>query len=304
MHNDLKERLKDIKNAAVELDRPMRDRVTFRAGGKTDILVIPATEEALIQTVAALEEDKTPYIAIGACSNLLIRDGGYRGALIDLTRLNSIYAEGDRIAAGCGARLTAVTSFALSGSLRGLEFAGGIPGTVGGGVFMNAGAYGGEIKDVVSSARVLRGGEVIRLDNAALGFSYRSSAVMRDGGIVLDAVFSLTPGDEAEGRALVKEYNERRRAKQPVDMPSAGSTFKRVEGYFAAALIEQAGLKGVCVGGAQVSEKHSGFIVNRGGATAADIEQLMGLVQKRVFDMSGVTLPPEVRIIGEAADAV
>ncbi len=283
-------------------DFPMSRFVTFKAGGSADIFVMPESVSELKNAILSAKECGVDSICVGSGSNLLVRDGGYRGAVICVLEMNDISSDETLVTAECGARLSAVTSYALSKSLRGFEFAGGIPGTVGGGVYMNAGAYGGEIKDVIEYADVIdEAGNISRRSAGELGLSYRHSSVMDDGGIIVSAAIRLVKGDAEEGRAIVKDLNKRRRDKQPLDFPSAGSTFKRPEGYFAGALIDEAGLKGFSVGGAAVSEKNVGFVINTGGATAADIESLICAVKKRVFETSRVNLELEVRIIGEKA---
>lgn len=292
--------IKNFSDVKVTRNFPTKNFVTFRAGGNADVFVEPNTVEALTRTIQAAKNHGIEYICVGGGSNLLVRDGGFRGIMICVSGINNIKLCQNRIFAGCGARLSSVVSFSLANSLRGMEFCGGIPGTVGGGVFMNAGAYGGEIKDVILSADVMdKNGQITTYDREMLGLSYRHSAIMENDGIITSAVFELINGDENEGREILKELNRKRREKQPVDMPSAGSTFKRPQGYFAAALIENAGLKGLSIGGAQVSKKHAGFVINTGGASAKNIEDLTELIKKRVYISSGVELSLEIKIVGE-----
>ena len=295
------EKLKSIQNITVQEQADMTKLTTFRAGGKADLVVYPETVEALAETVRALADEV--YMPLGGGSNLLVLDGGYRGTMIATAKLNEIsLPDGNTVYAQAGARLSAVCSFAHANGLVGMEFAGGIPGTVGGGVFMNAGAYGGELKDVLVYADVMdRSGNISRMENQELELSYRHSALMDMDVIIVGAAFRLERGDVEEGKAYLAELNKRRRDKQPTDLPSAGSTFKRPTGYFAGALIEQSGLKGFSIGGAQVSEKHCGFVVNKGGATAAEIHRLICHVQQTVLEKQGVMMETEVRIIGEEA---
>ena len=283
---------------------------TLRAGGPADFLCTPGSEEQIRALTAFLKSAGIPYLVVGNGSNLLVRDGGIRGVVLQLgSRFAGITAEEAEDAQGdvllraqAGAKLSAVGREAQKRGLTGFEFACGIPGSVGGAVRMNAGAYGGEIKDILRCARVLMpDGQVRTCIPEDLQLSYRHSVLDENGGLVLSATFHLTPGDPEQITRRMRELAEKRRARQPLEFPSAGSTFKRPEGYFAGKLIMDAGLKGLTIGGAQVSEKHAGFVINRGGATAADIEALIGEVRKRVFDQTGVLLEPEVKIVGERA---
>ena len=294
-------RLLDFADATQILrDEPMSRHTTFRVGGPADALFLPESGEQVARALAAARDCGVEAIVIGNGSNLIVRDGGVRGLVIALGEgMAAIAREGDVVTAQAGASLAKVAAFAQTEGLAGLEFASGIPGTLGGGCAMNAGAYGGQLSDVLIDAEVLLGGEVRTLAVEQLRMGYRTSLPLREGGVVLSARFALTPDDPAAILSRMKELNVRRRDKQPLNFPSAGSTFKRPEGHFAGALIEQAGLKGLSIGGAQVSEKHAGFIINTGGATARDVLELIEAVKKRVYDMSGVTLEPEVRITGE-----
>ncbi len=279
---------------------PMANHTTFRVGGPADICFLPETEG---EVALALDEAKrlsVPVFVMGNGSNLVVRDGGIRGLVVILgEHFSAVQAEGTRVTAQAGATLARVAAFALERSLAGFEFASGIPGTIGGGAAMNAGAYGGQISDVFFSARVLRGGSIAAYGASDMQMGYRTTRVLREGGVVLSVELALRPGDAAEIRATMNDLNGRRREKQPLEYPSAGSTFKRPEGQFAGALIDRAGLRGARVGGAMVSEKHAGFIVNTGGATARDILALIDRVRARVYEESGVALEPEVRIVGE-----
>lgn len=279
---------------------PMSRHTTFRVGGPADVLVTPAGGQ-LAEVVRLCRQQEEPYYIIGNGSNLLVGDGGIRGLVIALTGgQDSLCLEGNKIVAGAGTRLSRTAGFAAEHALSGMEFAAGIPGTIGGAVVMNAGAYGGEMKDIIERVTVLdsRGNEK-ELGLEELEFGYRSSCITGNGYIVTKAVLRLVPGDKEAIRARMKELREMRVAKQPLEYPSAGSTFKRPEGYFAGKLIMDAGLRGYQVGGAQVSEKHCGFVVNKGGATAKDIRRLMQDVQKEVEKQFKVTLEPEVKMIGE-----
>lgn len=281
-------------------NEPMSRHTTFRVGGPADVLFLPESEEQLIQALAIARDAGIPCIVIGNGSNLVVRDDGIRGLVIALGEgMAAIARTGNTITAWAGASLARVAAYAQASGLSGLEFASGIPGTLGGGCAMNAGAYGGQLSDVLIDARVLLDGEVKTLTVDEMQMGYRTSLPLREGGIVISARFALTPDDPEAIAARMRELNARRRDKQPLNHPSAGSTFKRPEGYFAGALIEQSGLKGRRVGGAQVSEKHAGFIVNTGGATAADILALIAVVQDEVLARFGVHLETEVRILGE-----
>ena len=281
-------------------NEPMSRHTTFRVGGPADVLFLPESEEQLLQALSIAREAGVPCFVIGNGSNLVVKDGGIRGLVIALGEgMAAIARAGETLTAWAGASLARVSAYAQASGLSGLEFASGIPGTLGGGCAMNAGAYGGQLSDVLVDARVLLDGEVRTLTVEEMQMGYRTSLPLRRGGIVISARCALTPDDPEAIAARMRELNARRRDKQPLNYPSAGSTFKRPEGYFAGALIEQAGLKGKRVGGAQVSEKHAGFIVNTGGATAADILTLIGTVQDEVADRFGVRLETEVRILGE-----
>ncbi|MBQ3479175.1 MAG: UDP-N-acetylmuramate dehydrogenase [Clostridia bacterium] len=281
-------------------NEPMSRHTTFRVGGPADVLFLPESEEQLLWALSIAREAGVPCVVIGNGSNLVVKDGGIRGLVIALGEgMAAIARAGETLTAWAGASLARVSAYAQASGLSGLEFASGIPGTLGGGCAMNAGAYGCQLSDVLVDARVLLDGVVRTLTVEEMQMGYRTSLPLRRGGIVISARFALTPDDPEVIAARMRELNARRRDKQPLNYPSAGSTFKRPEGYFAGALIEQAGLKGKRVGGAQVSEKHAGFIVNTGGATAADILTLIGTVQDEVADRFGVRLETEVRILGE-----
>lgn len=280
---------------------PMKNHTTFRIGGPVDALALPKTPEEVAEVVRFCHEHAQPYYVLGNGSNLLVSDEGYRGLVLQLYRnFNDIQVNGETITVQAGAMLAAVARTAYQTGLTGLEFASGIPGTIGGAVVMNAGAYGGEMKNVLKEVTVLtKEGEVLAIPAKALELGYRTSVIPKNGWIVLGAVLQLKKGDQEQILARMEELKEQRITKQPLDLPSAGSTFKRPEGYFAGKLIMDAGLRGFTVGGAQVSEKHCGFVVNRGDATAADVWELICEVKRRVKEMTGVELEPEVKLLGD-----
>ena len=285
----------------VLFDEPMERHTTFRIGGPADCLVTPGSEQALVNIIACLKEAGVPWVVIGNGSNLLVGDKGIRGVVIQLFRnFSEVTIEGGRIFAQAGAMLSGVARAAAQQGLTGLEFASGIPGTIGGGAVMNAGAYGGELKDVITSVRLLaQNGQVRQVSSDEMTFGYRTSAAQTNGDLILGVEMQLQAGDPESIAARMEELKEKRTSKQPLDKPSAGSTFKRPEGYFAGKLIMDAGLRGYTVGGAQVSEKHCGFVINTGGATAMDVRTLMENVRQKVFEQFGVTLEPEVKMLGE-----
>ena len=285
----------------LKLQEPMKDHTTFRVGGPADLFLMPENAEELKESIEILKKHDVPMMVIGNGSNLLVRDKGIRGAGIQVyNRMAEITVDDEIIEAQGGALLSAVAAKAADASLTGLEFASGIPGSIGGAVVMNAGAYGGEMKDVLVSVDVLtKELEVKTIPAEELELGYRHSIVPEAGYIVLGAKLKLTKGEDAAIRGRMAELAEQRREKQPLQYPSAGSTFKRPEGYFAGKLVQDAGLKGKTIGGAQVSEKHSGFLINIGGATAQDILDLIAFCQKEVKDQFGVTMETEVKIVGE-----
>ena len=279
---------------------PMKQHTTFRVGGPADVLVTPSAEE-LPEIVALCQKFGVPYYIVGNGSNLLVGDKGIRGVVIEMTsRMGDIVCEGETVIAGAGASLGRVAAKAAEKGLTGIEFAAGIPGTVGGAVVMNAGAYGGEMKDIITSVLVMdEFGEKKELSARELDFSYRHSCIPEKRYIVLRITMRLRKGCTDEIRAKMSELREMRISKQPLEYPSAGSTFKRPEGYFAGKLIMDAGLRGFQVGGAQVAEKHCGFVINKDNASAADIYRLMQEVTAKVEAEFGVTLEPEVKMLGE-----
>ena len=288
-------------NNRVLFDEPMSQHTTFRIGGPADVFVMPENYEQIREVLRLCKEEKLPCFVLGYGSNLLVSDSGYRGVIIQMDRnMEEICLDGEEIHACAGALLSSVAVAARNASLTGFEFAGGIPGTIGGAAVMNAGAYGGELKDVLKEVTVMtREGEILTIPADKLEMGYRTSIIKTAGYLVLEAVISLKKGDEEKIRAVMKELSERRTEKQPLDYPSAGSTFKRPEGYFAGKLIMDSGLRGYRAGGAQVSEKHCGFVINAGGATAEDVRSLMDHVIRVVREKYGVTLEPEVKFLGD-----
>lgn len=295
--------IKELRSALPGLElhenEPMAAHCSFRIGGPARLMACPASGAQAAALLRFLRERGAPVELMGKGTNLLVADG--LDAVV--VRLGEAISEagllpGDRVRAGAGISLAKLAVFAADAGLSGLEFAHGIPGSLGGAVFMNAGAYGGEMKDVLQSAELaLPDGTVSEVPAQELELSYRHSALEGSGALVTAATLKLTPAQPEDIRARMRELMEKRRASQPLDLPSAGSTFKRPAGGYAAALIDQAGLKGFAIGGAQVSEKHAGFVVNRGGATFEDVLRLMAHIEKTVFEKSGVRLEPEVRIL-------
>lgn len=285
----------------VHTDEPMSRHTTFRIGGNADYFVKPGNADEVAAVIAVCREYSIPYFILGNGSNLLVSDDGYRGMIINIMdNMDSVTVDGRIITAQAGALLVRVSVMARDNALTGLEFASGIPGTIGGAVYMNAGAYGGEMKNVVKTVRAIDGyGRIYELDSEKMDFSYRHSIVDERKLIVLEVTLELEHGSREAIDDRMKELAEARRSKQPLEYPSAGSTFKRPEGYFAGKLIMDAGLRGYSVGGAQVAEKHCGFVINKGGATASDVVELIRDVQHDVDDKFGVTLEPEVKMLGE-----
>ena len=293
---------KEIPENAVICNADMKEYTSFKAGGCADVLVIPENEDQLMYALKTLADSGTEYMVMGNGTNILVKDGGYRGVIVKIgDAFSEIRVEGEKLIAGSGALMTQVANEALEAGLEGFEFASGIPGSIGGAAFMNAGAYGGEIVQILETVRVAAkdGSRIFTMSNEELELSYRHSKLYETGDIVLEVTLELRKGDKLTIRNKIRELAKKRNSKQPVDKPSAGSFFKRPEGHYAGKLIQDAGLKGLTVGGAQVSELHSGFVINTGNATAADIVQLKEVVQATVLDKFGVELQPEVRIIGE-----
>lgn len=298
VYNDL---LKIVDKDDIKIDEPMKKHISFRVGGPADILVSPRTEEQLSATLKYISENNLPYLIIGNGSNLLIKDGGIRGIVIEFgDNFNKFEIEGTTIKAQAGALLAAIGKAALRESLTGFECISGIPGSLGGALAMNAGAYGGEIKSVVKSVRAMNPkGEIFEFTNEQMKFEYRRSMLTDSDYIVLSAQLELKKGNYDEIKEFMADLTNRRVSKQPLNLPSAGSTFKRPEGHFAGKLIDDCGLRGLTLRGAQVSEKHCGFVVNIGDATAKDILDLIYVVKSTVLNKFGIMLEEEVKILGE-----
>jgi UDP-N-acetylmuramate dehydrogenase len=283
------------------LDEPMKNHISFKVGGPADFLVKPKNEDQIKKLVTLLKDENIPYIVIGNGSNLLVKDGGIRGVVIKIAdNFNHFQVENTTVYAQSGALLSFMGKAILNNNLTGFEFAAGIPGTLGGAIAMNAGAYGGEMKDIVKSVKLMDAkGNIFELSNGEMEFSYRKSILSKNDYIVLSAVLELKEGNYEEIRDYMRELTKSRVTKQPLNLPSAGSTFKRPEGHFAAKLIEDSGLKGLTLRGAQVSEKHAGFVVNLGDAKAKDILELINIVKSEVYSKFKVTLEEEVKILGD-----
>lgn len=287
-------------NCIVRYDEPLKNHTTFKIGGNCIALVEPREISDIIEAVKICRENNIKFFVIGNGSNLLVPDDGYNGVIIKLkSEFSTIKVEGDYVMVNSGAKLSEVYTVAYENSLTGFEFASGIPGTIGGAIFMNAGAYGGEMKDIVESVEVLDldNFELRELKNEELEFSYRKSIIQRKNYIVTTIKLKLKKGNKEEINSVYEDLRERRNSKQPLNFGSAGSTFKRPEGHFASKLIEDAGLKGYHINDAWVSEKHSGFVVNKGNASYKEVMELIGYVQKVVFEKFGVKLETEVRIL-------
>lgn len=298
LYNEL---LKIMSEEQVKTEEPMKNHTTFRVGGPAEFFVMPRSAEEVKKVIDLCRRESFPYYIIGNGSNLLVSDQGYRGVVLQIYKeMSYIEIEENVVVAQAGALLSAIANKALENGLTGFEFAAGIPGTLGGACVMNAGAYGGEMKDVLEEVTVLtEEGEVLTIPKENLELGYRTSIIARKGYIVLEARIQLREGEKEAIKSLMEELKDKRVSKQPLEYPSAGSTFKRPEGYFAGKLIQDAGLRGFSVGGAQVSEKHCGFVINRENATAADVAELMRQVSARVEEEFGVKLEPEVMRLGE-----
>ncbi|MCR5175936.1 MAG: UDP-N-acetylmuramate dehydrogenase [Anaerovibrio sp.] len=283
------------------INEPMSKHTTFNIGGPADYLIFPSNMEQLTIIFKLLNQYDIPFNILGNGSNVLVLDKGIRGAVIKFhAPMSYKRCEGNKIIAGAGAYLKHVSQFAADNGLTGMEFAIGIPGSLGGAVFMNAGAYDGEMKNVVTEVKtVTQTGKILTYGPDEFNFGYRHSVFQANGQAISEITLELKPGNREEIQAKMDDYTRRRESKQPLEMPSAGSTFKRPEGYYAGTLIDSTGLKGLQVGGAQISNKHAGFVVNSGNATAQDVLDLIKEVQDRVYKEKGVKLYPEVRIIGE-----
>lgn len=282
-------------------DEPMKKHTTFKIGGNADFVVFPETSEQIVSVISLAKEENIPLTILGNGSNVLVGDKGIRGIVVIISKnMSRIEVDGNKVRAGAGVLLSKLANVIYENSLKGFEFASGIPGSLGGAIYMNAGAYGEELSGVVESVTYIDCENNIKtIPLCECEFGYRHSLFECQGGIVTECTLCLEKGDKAEIKAKTDDLRERRTSKQPLDKPSAGSTFKRPEGYFAGALIEQSGLKGFRLGGAEISEKHAGFVVNLGDATAKDVLDVIKHAQKTVKEKFGVDLEPEVRIIGE-----
>ena len=283
------------------LEEPMHKHTTFRVGGPAEVFVTVENKEQLEKIIKYLNLVERPYFILGNGSNLLVGDKGYRGVIIRLGgEFNTLNTEGTLLTAGASVLLSAAAREAMENGVTGMEFASGIPGSIGGGVKMNAGAYDGEMRQIVESVQVMyKDGSILDLDNETMEFGYRNSVIKNRPYVVLQVSLRLQPGNREEILARMNELAARRKEKQPLEFASAGSTFKRPEGYFAGKLIMDSGLRGARIGGAQISEKHCGFVINDGTATAADIAELIQEVSETVKEKFGVTLEPEVILLGD-----
>ena len=287
--------------SSVKFDEPMKLHTTFKIGGPADVFVEAQNTDEIIALIEYCKQNSIPYMIIGNGSNMLVGDKGIRGVVIQVGKaMNNITIDKETVTAQAGVLMSTLANAILKAELSGFETLSGIPGTLGGGIYMNAGACGGELKDVIDTVTYIdESGEIITKPNEELDLSYRHSMFETGEYVILSAVLKLKKGSYEEIKAAMQDYNKRRSDKQPISMPSAGSTFKRPEGYFAGKLIQDSGLMGYSIGGAQVSEKHAGFVVNKGGATAADVLALIKHIQDTVEEKFGVCLEPEVRLIGE-----
>lgn len=294
--------MKHLPEITLLLDEPLMNYTFTKTGGPADVLAFPKRKEEVKEIVDYCRVNQIPWMVLGNASNLIVRDGGIRGVVIMLTEMNAVHVEDMVVVAEAGAKLIDTTYAALAESLTGFEFACGIPGSIGGAVYMNAGAYDGEIKDVFAEVDVLlEDGTMQTLTNEEMNFSYRHSEIQKMKAIVLEARFQLKKGDYPQIKARMDELTELRQSKQPLEYPSCGSVFKRPVGHYTGQLIQEAGLQGLKWGGAQISEKHAGFIVNIDHATATDYVELIGHIQQVIKEMFDVNLETEVRIIGELA---
>lgn len=291
----------DIDLGEVLYDETMKNHTSFKIGGPVDVMIIPENEEQLVNGVKICRENNIDFFIMGNGTNLLVKDGGMRGVVIKINGgFNNISFDDTKIYCEAGALLTAVSRRAFNHSLTGMEFANGIPGTIGGGVTMNAGAYGGEMKDIIEKVRVLdKNNNILEYSNKDMNFRYRGSRVVDEGLIVLGVEIKLEHGDSSQIKEAMRDLTYKRTSKQPLELPSGGSTFKRPEGHFAGKLIEDSGLKGLIHGGAQVSEKHCGFLVNIDNASCKDVLGLISIIQSTVKGNFDIELEPEIKLIGE-----
>jgi len=300
INKELKDNLKKICGSNVKFDKPLKEYTTFKIGGPADILVIPNSIRELKEVLVTIKDIEIPFFILGKGSNVIVGDKGFRGIVINTEKLNRIRVSGKELISETGILLSEVSNQALKAGLTGLEFASGIPGSLGGAIYMNAGAYGGMIEDVIKEVRCLSyQGKELTLSKEELKLSYRHSILQDEPLIAVEAIISLEHGDKEEIKAKIDDLTDKRWTKQPMEMPSAGSIFKRPENYYASALIDEAGLKGARVGEAEVSKKHAGFIVNLGNASAEDVKNLIKLVQDEIYQRNGVKLEVEPRFIGE-----
>lgn len=297
----LYELFKDKSFGDILFDEPMKNHTSFKIGGPADVMIIAKKEEDIIEAIKFCRTKEIKHFVMGNGTNLLVKDAGIRGVVIKIANgFDNITIDGNKVVCESGALLSEVSKKVMRSSLTGFEFASGIPGTIGGAITMNAGAYGGEMKDVVARVKVLdKNGDVVELTNEEMDFRYRGSRVVDEGLVVLGVALELEEGDLSEIEEKMKDLTQRRVSKQPLELPSGGSTFKRPEGHFAGKLIDDAGLRGLRYGDAQVSEKHCGFIVNRGEATFEEVFTLIKTVQKIVYDKFDIMLEPEIKIIGD-----
>ena len=300
MFKKLSTELEKLRDVVVQYHTPLKDYTSFRIGGPADIFLIPLQNRVLPKIIAILNNYQQDFFILGKGSNIIVGDQGIRGVVIYNARLNNIIIKDGQITAECGVTLAALAKQAMEAGLSGLEFASGIPGSLGGAIFMNAGAYGSEMKDIIVEVDVINNtGDVLTLNKQQLDLSYRHSILQEKSLIASRVKLKLAPGDREQIKAQMKKLNQQRQEKQPLEWPSAGSVFKRPDGYYTGPLIEKAGLKGARVGDAQVSQKHAGFIINRGNATARDVIELIKKVQREVYQNSGIKLETEPRYIGE-----
>ncbi|AFK86344.1 MULTISPECIES: UDP-N-acetylmuramate dehydrogenase [Thermoanaerobacterium] len=291
---------KVVSDENIYINEPMSRHTSFRIGGPADVLIIPQSVDELIKVMGLIKAENIPYFILGNGTNIIVSDKGIRGVVVKLTAIRKISVDGEIIVSEAGALLSVIANTALDNELTGFEFASGIPGTLGGAITMNAGAYGPEIKDVVEKVEVIdKDGSIYEVKNGNMRFGYRSSLIQSDNLIAIRAWIHLKKGNYKDIKAKMDELNGLRKMKQPLEYPSAGSVFKRPEGFYAGKLIQDAGLQGYAIGGAQVSEKHCGFIINRGNATADDVLNLIAHIKRTVKDKFGVDLETEVKIIGE-----
>ncbi len=298
MNADIIQNLRGMQGVDAEPNVNMSAHTTFKTGGSADVFIKVSSEDGLCRALSLLKREKIDYSVIGGGANTLVSDAGFRGAIVNIC-IMGMQIDNGTIYCGAGEKLISVANAGLRSGLCGMEFAAGIPGTVGGGVYMNAGAYDGELGNFITKVHAYGDEKIQTHDRKDLEFSYRHSTFAASGQIITGVEFILQQGDAELSKQKTREFSQKRRASQPLEFPSAGSTFKRPTGHYAGALIEQAGLKGFGIGDAQVSEKHAGFIINRGDATSAQIYELICEVQKRVYEVHGVRLEREVRLLGD-----